>query len=112
MCVAMRPALTSAQSLASKAHLGELAEAAVTPPSWRVRCNMPDTNSFSKARHGLGLGLCPVYLAVSVLAGLGNPKAAACWHLGGHISHSVLALFLGSFSTYLLLDIAGENIVD
>lgn len=111
-CVAVRPALTSAQLLASKAHSGELAEAAATPPSWKVRWNVPDTNCFSKVSHRLGLGLHPVYLAVSVLPGLGNPKAAGCWHLGGHIGHSVLALFLGSLSKYLLLATAGEDILD
>lgn len=42
-------------------------------------------------------------LAVSVLPGWGNPKAAGCWHLGGHIGHAVLPLFLGFLLNYLLL---------
>lgn len=67
--------LTPAPLLASKAHPCELAgaELAVTPLGWRVRRNMPDTNSFSKVSHRLGWGLRPVYLAAGVLPGLGNP---------------------------------------
>ena len=110
--MAARPALTPAQLLASEAHLGGLAAAAFTPLSWRVRCNVPDTNSFPEVRPRLGLGLRPVYLAVSVLPGLGNLEAAGCWHLGGHIGRSVLALFLGSFAKYLLVATAGEDVLD
>lgn len=73
---------------------------------------MPDTNWLSKARYRLGFGLHPVYLTVSLLLGLGDHKVAGCWHLGGHIGHSVLDLFLGSFSKHLLLATAGENILD
>lgn len=108
----MRPALTSVQLLASKAHSGELAEPVVIPLSWRVRCNMSDTNCLSEVRYRLGLGLHPVYLAVSILPGLGDRKVAGCWPLGGHTGHSVLDLFLGCFSKHLLLATAGENILD
>lgn len=112
-CVAMIPALTSVQSLASKACSSEPAEAAVTPPSCRVRCNVPDTNSFSKVRHRLGLGLHPVYLAVNVLPGLGNPKAASRLLKPGR-SHWSLCTCCSEalFSRCLLLDAAGEDMLD
>lgn len=101
--MAMRPILTSAEFLASKAHSGERAQAAVTPLSWRVRCNVPDTNSkVTQIKFRTTPSL------FSVLPGWENPMAAGCWHVGGHISHPVLALFLGSFSKYLLLATAGD----
>lgn len=103
--VAVRPALTSTQLLASQVYTDECGEAAATPQSWRVRYSMPDTNCCSKVRNRWGLGLYPFFLAVNVLPALGNPKLLAPGRLVGH---SAFALLLGASLNYLLLAIAEE----
>lgn len=105
-CVAVRPALTSTQLLASQVYTDEHREAAATSQSWRVRYSVPDRNCCSKVRNRWGLGLYPFFLAVNVFPGLGNPKLFTPGRLVGH---SAFALLLGDSLNYLLLATAEEE---